>query len=445
MITLRPYQERAIASARASIISGKRAPLIVAPTGAGKTTIAAAIVASRIARGGTVCWLAHRRELITQAASTLENFGVEVGYLGRNPGARVQVVSVQTVLSQGKAPEADMLVPDEAHHYAADRWSAVPKMYLDAGAIVLGLTATPERGDGIGLHNTFDDMIVAAQIGELVELGHLLPSEIVCPTRTIQGGTIAQRPVDAWKEHGEGRSTVVFASNVLAAETFAREFVAEGIRAEVVHGELSAEIRDERLAAFASGSSLVIVNVGVLTEGWDCPRASCCIFARSVGSTSLYLQMVGRILRPYTDGDTKQSHAKVIDLTGVVKKHGPPEEEREYFLEGQAVRRKGETTSDRFCRICRAVISDGAACACGAALGGTEVPDVAGVQLDKFAWAKELSNDKRVNMLARWLSTAEEKRHKIGHVKYKYKAVFKQWPTDFQLNEARKQMERLRG
>lgn len=446
MIALRPYQEKAIAAARASIMSGKRAPIIVAPTGAGKTAMAGMMVRGRVERGGKVAWMAHRKELITQAARTLENFGVPVGYLGTNPSAPVQVISVQSALTRGKVPDADMLIADEAHHYAgAEQWEAIPKMYLAAGAIVIGLTATPERGDGVGLHGVYDDLIVAAQIGELVEMGYLLPSKISHPSTRVRSGEISESPVVAWKDKGEDRSTVVFAANVKAAEKFAGEFEAEGVRAVVVHGKLSGEVRDQRLADFDSGAAKVIVNVGILTEGWDCPSASCCIFARTVGNTSLYLQMVGRVLRPHPG----QEYARVIDLTGVVKKHGHPEEEREYFLEGQAIRRKGETAADRFCRVCKAVMTEGLPCPdCGSTLGGTEAPKVAGIELvemDKWEWAKELSSNKRVNMLARWYAAAYEKGQKEGSADHRYRAIFKHFPSNAVKSEAREVAERMRA
>lgn len=442
MITLRPYQSRAIAATRASIVSGKKAPLIVAPTGAGKTVMGAAIVRGCVERGKKVVWCAHRRELITQGASTLAKLGLSVGYLGRNPHAPVQVASVQTILARGHAPEAEVFVPDEAHHYAADQWGEVLQTYKRAGALVVGFTATPERGDGVGLHGAFDDMIVAAQIGELVELGYLLPSEIVTPTRKISSGAIAQSPVDAWEQYGDNRSTVVFASNVKAAEQFAVEFRARGIAAHVVHGKLADSVRDERLREFDQGRTRVLVNVGVLTEGWDCPLASCCIFARPVGSTSLYLQMVGRVLRPHPD----QTHAKVIDLTGVVRKHGPPEEEREYFLEGQAVRRKGEAIGLRFCRVCKAVLgAEGPCTECGSTLIGTEVPKVVGADLEKYAWAEKVSPNKRVNMLARWYIDAYEKGHKEGRAEYKFKTIFKAWPNKATKDEAKSVAERMRA
>lgn len=443
MITLRPYQERAVAATRASIMSGKRSPLLVAPTGAGKTTIASAIVQGRVARGGKVAWLAHRHELIKQAAATLESFGVHCGYLGAEPSAPVQVVSTQTVLARGTTPDADLIIVDEAHHYAAEQWAAVPAIYKNAGAIVIGLTATPERGDGVGLHGTFDDMIVAAQIGELVQLGHLLPSEVVRPSPdlTMEGNVLAQWPVDAWVKHGEDRSAVVFAPNVKSAEVFREGFQKQGIRAEVVHGKLKLEDRDRHLAGFDAGEYPVIINVGILTEGWDCPRASCCIFARKVGNTSLYLQMVGRVLRPHEG----QSYAKVIDLAGVVEKHGPPEEEREYFLEGMAVRRKGETVTDRFCRVCKAIMTEDGPCSeCGSSLGGTSVPRVIGVELERYAWAQKLSSDKRVNMLARWYKEAEAKGHKATSVHYKYKAIFKHWPGKGVISQANDQNGRTR-
>src|SRR6185295_11926979 len=107
------------------------------------------VARGHIAKGGRVLWLAHRRELVQQAASTLERLGLDVGHSGLKASSPVQVASVQTLLARGEAPAASLVVYDEAHHFAAEDWGRLATAY--AGAIRIGLTATPERGDGRGL------------------------------------------------------------------------------------------------------------------------------------------------------------------------------------------------------------------------------------------------------------------------------------------------------
>lgn len=427
MIEDRSYQARAIASARRSFVSGKRAVLLVAPTGAGKTTIAGLIVKGRIDKGGRVACYAHRRELVTQMADRFRAFGLDVGAHGENEAARVQVVSVQGALSRRTLPEADLVVLDEAHHYVADDWVDVPRTYAAAGALIVGLTATPERGDGKGLGAKgeawgFDDLIVVSQIGELTDLGFLVPCDVLAPRTTPR--KLALDPWDAYKRHAEGLSTVVFAPHVKAAEEFAAEFRNRlGVEAGVVHGDLALADRDGTLARFASGELRVVVNVNVLTEGWDCPRAKVCILARKIGSPSLFLQCVGRVLR--VDGVTPR--ARLIDLSGNVALHGRPEDERIYSLDGAAVTRRGAATCGvRICKRCKAEIPpDVEACVeCGRPLDELVTPHGEGIELDRFAWAKKLPANKRVERLARWYADGIVKGHKRGHAEHKYRAVF---------------------
>lgn len=268
MIDLRPYQLRAIDGARAAIRAGKRAVLLQSPTGSGKTTIGAQIAHGRIERGGKVAWYAHRRELISQAADRLRLFGLDVAIHGDRPSAPVQVTSVQTALSRREIPHADLVILDEAHHYVADEWAVVPKTYRESNALILGLTATPERADGTGLGEIFDELVVVAQLKELTDLGFLVPCEVLAPNGRVQ--KLAADPWEAYLKHAPGSSAVVFAYRVQHAEDFADGFRKNGVDAEVVHGELPKDERDSILARLADGSLPVVVNVNVLTEGWDC-------------------------------------------------------------------------------------------------------------------------------------------------------------------------------
>lgn len=434
-VQARAYQTKAIAHARSAFVRGRRAVLIVAPTGAGKTTIGALIVEGRIARGGRVAWFAHRRELVKQAADRLRLVGLDVGAEGLNADAPVQCTSVQTVLARGELPPADLVVLDEAHHYVSDEWRKVAQTYLDAGAMIVGLTATPERADGRGLGGDggiFDELVLVAQIAELVELWRvddtqgLVPCEVLAPTSSVR--KLACEPVEAYERHARGRKAVVFAPHVKAAYAFAADFKAKGIPAGVVHGDLSDTERDSTLRAFELGELAVVVNVMVLTEGWDCPTADVCILARKIGSPSLYLQCVGRVLRPATG---KRS-ALLIDLVGAVAMHGKPDEERIYALTGPAVRRRGDArvVGDRTCRVCSTPIPPEAdRCPeCDTPASELVVPHGEGVELDRFEWAQRADTDKRVRCLVKWRREALAKGHSLKSPDHKYRAVFKRFP-----------------
>lgn len=427
-VIARDYQIRAIDGARRAIREGRRAPLIVAPTGAGKTTIASLIVSGHIAKaaaGGKaarVVWLAHRRELVKQAAETLERLELPVGFQGLNPGAPVQVTSIQTVLARGELPEATLVVIDEAHHIVSPEWIKIPRAYLEHRALIVGLSATPERADGLGLGGKtgiFDHLEVAAQIGELIAAGHLVPCEPFAPKAAFKG--IALDPWDAYRRYAPGSSAVVFAPHVKAAEEFAEDFRARGIDAEVVHGELGDVERDRACARFANGELRVLVNVMVLTEGWDAPIAETCILARRVGSPSLYLQMVGRVLRTRPG----KAGAKLLDLAGNVALHGTPDEERIYSLEGPAVKLARGNAWDgvRICKRCKAEIPPEAErCEeCGKPIEALKTPKGAGVELDRHAWFQRLPEDKRVSRLAKFYADGLAKGYARGWAESKFK------------------------
>lgn len=202
---LRGYQVDAIRAAR-EIYRARRARgekrsnvLLVAPTGAGKTRIGVELVVSALSRPGAdgVIWMAHRKELIQQAharllAEGLDPLDVDIiaPWARRWPGARVHVASIETLaaaLARGEGmPSARVVVLDEAHHYAAESWGAVARCY--EGSTVLGLTATPERGDGVAMGDLFDELIPVASVKQLIAMGVLVASQVYAP-----GGGVSQR------------------------------------------------------------------------------------------------------------------------------------------------------------------------------------------------------------------------------------------------------------
>jgi DNA repair protein RadD len=362
-VKLRPYQDRAIQDLRAQYAAGKRAPVLVLPTGGGKTLIASEIIRSATARGRRVLFLAHRRELIDQTVAKLERFGVTdvrviqaARDVGR-PNAPVAVGSVQTITRwQDRMPLADLVVFDEAHHVVAKSWSKIADHYQSAH--LLGMTATPERSDGRPLGDIFDALVVGATVRELIDLEHLVPSRVFAPIRTLDTAQLALSPVEAYEKHGEGGRAIVFCVTVDHARAVADELSAAGVRTEVVHGNGGAS-RAAALARFRTGETRAIANVHVLTEGFDDPGASVCILARKPEHAGTFLQMIGRVLRP-AEGKT---HATLIDLCGSVHDHGLPDADREFSLTGKPI-----STTDRQpirqCPSCGAVFPATGAPAC---------------------------------------------------------------------------------
>jgi DNA repair protein RadD len=396
-LTPRPFQQAAIDRCGAEFRAGAQAIVLVSPTGSGKTVIGAFMVRALIAMTDkTVAWGAHRSELIDQAAKTLREMGVEVGVNGLGASARVQLGTYQSWVSRGAAPDADYFVPDECHHLA-DKvgWEEILRAYIERRKRAIGLTATPARGDGRALRH-FNKIVVAAQVRELQQLGLLVPLRIKRPAGRIGKDRIAQDPVDAYLEFAAGRSAVVFAPHIKAAEAYVAGFRAKGIAAELVTGKTPPDVRAAILARFDSGALPVVVNVQVLTEGWDAPRCSCVILGRGCGSQALYIQMTGRALRPHPE----KLDAMLIDLRGVSYDLGRPDEDREFSLDGEGIKLARSAHGDRVCKVCGAVLGALTKCPdCGIETA-LVVPAATGAALvdweDSYETAKEVAKPSRM-------------------------------------------------
>jgi len=357
---LRDYQEKALTEISAEWRNGKRSVLLVLPTGAGKTAVAGAALRMVGARGKSALFLAHRRELISQASKRLTSEGIAHGVVmaGVAPTkAFVQIASIDTLRARNERPLADLVIWDEAHHTGADSWGDIHERYPTA--YHLGLTATPCRADGQGLGSVFDSMVVGATVAQLTEQGYLVPCDIEAPARKLKNQEIAQDPVDLYLgrfmggtplDNSFSAKALVYAGSVQEAHELAKRFVACGVNAAAIDGTTKSELRDEVLQRFASGEIRVLVNMAVLTEGFDCPDAEVCIVARSVGHVGLWLQIVGRVLRPAL-GKTR---ALVLDLAGNVHQHGLPAEPRTYSLEGEGIVATASESAPALCRNCGA-------------------------------------------------------------------------------------------
>lgn len=439
-MALRQYQIDVINRLRAIMRAGKRRPLLVMPTGAGKTKTLSHIAKLTIESGRRALWLAQRSELIDQACETLIADGLTVGAICAgattppNPFARMQVASVQTLLARNERPAADMIFADEAHHFSAasEQWSSLLNSYSEAWTI--GATATPERGDGCGLRECFDAIVVGATVQQLTDDGYLVPCRVMRPDKPLAPGEIAQNPVDAYVEHASGRRAIVFCKSVALASQYAGEFTMRGLRARAISAETPWAERRMVLDAFKRGALDVVVNVFVLTEGFDDPGVSCCIIARGCGSAGMYLQMIGRVLRP-AEG---KSDAVLLDLRGVSHEHGRPEEEREYSLDGRGIRLRDPNS---YCPVCGSPRTPPDPCtSCGYEPSGEDglKPDkIVGVKLVPYAHLRSDNDDARIRRLARWMSEAKRRGFKDGWFKAKFNAVYQQWPTAGMMQKAR--------
>lgn len=347
---LRDYQEAAATRAGRVLREGN-APLVVAPTGTGKTRIAVEI--ARPYRRPLV--VVPRVALVQQ---TERAFAAE--------GVSVTVATVQSLMTKESIGDHDIAIYDEARHYVADRWVRAINI-VPPNVSVAGLDATPERGDGRGLGSHFDEIVEAISIKGAIEGGYLTPCKVIRPKMALAPGQIASHPIDAYEKHAAGMPAVLYATSIDVGESFLREALSRGHKATIVHSKIEVpgtlDNRDEiqrRLDAFDRGEHNLLINVAMLTEGWDSPRVACVIMATSVSTAGGMLQRVGRALRPYPGKDL----AIFIDLAGVTHTHGDPDEPREWHLRGLAsvLTARGP----RFCPACGAISEAEKECtACG--------------------------------------------------------------------------------
>ncbi|MDD5470403.1 MAG: DEAD/DEAH box helicase [Sideroxydans sp.] len=338
--------------------------LAVAPTGSGKTIMLSAVTGRVLVEpDAKACILAHRTELTGQNRTKFErvNPGMttsvfdanEKSWLGQATFAMVQTLSRQSHLEQ--MPTLDLLVIDEAHHASSDSYRYVIDAVLarNPKASICGLTATPNRGDGKGLREIFSNVADLISLGEMIAAGHLVSPRTFVIDVGVQDALknvrktaidfdmdevasildkrlISDAVIKHWKEKAASRKTIIFCSTVAHAQHVCEAFEAANVNAVLVHGELSGGERKARLAAFESGSAQVVVNVAVLTEGYDYTPTSCVILLRPSSYKSTFIQMVGRGLRtidPEEFPGLVKSDCIVLDFGTASLMHGSLEQE----------------------------------------------------------------------------------------------------------------------
>lgn len=317
MKELRPHQIKAMGLLRQSLAKGNKRPMVQAPTGMGKTVLAAHIVAGARAKGNRICFVVPAVSLIDQTVASFWQDGIrEVGVIQADHpltdySKPVQVASIQTLARRNiERHHFDVVVVDEAHLvYKSmirwmESWSAIP---------FIGLSATPWSR---GLGKYYDDLIVAATTQELIDSGFLSPFRVFAPShpdlsnvRTVAGdyhegqlseamqtGTLVADIVTTWRYKAENRPTLAFCVDRAHAKAVQQNFLSAGIECGYVDAYTSREDRAEVAKAFNAGQLPVVANVGVLTTGidWD---VRCIVLARPTKSEILFTQIIGRGLR----------------------------------------------------------------------------------------------------------------------------------------------------
>lgn len=320
MMKLRPYQQEAREAVHAEWKSGKAKTLLVLPTGTGKTVVFAAICDDVLREGGRVLILAHRGELLSQAADKIYKLtGLKCSVEKAEQHSidswrRITVGSVQTLmraqrLAQFSQDYFSMIVIDEAHHSISDSYRVILNYFSEAK--VLGVTATPDRGDMRNLSAVFDSIAYEYTLPQAIKDGYLVPIKALTVPLKIDMRSVGISAGDyrlgdiataldpylesiasMMQKYCRNRKTVVFLPLVKTSQKFCGILNSHGFKAAEVNGE--SENRETILADFEAGKYNVLCNSMLLTEGWDCPSVDCVVVLRSTKVRALYCQMVGR-------------------------------------------------------------------------------------------------------------------------------------------------------
>lgn len=340
-ITLRPYQREAIDAVHRAFAGGVSAPAVGLPTGTGKTIVFSQLSEERRPLGRTLI-LAHRDELLRQAAAKYReiNPAVDVGFVqaGMNDiDHDVVIASVQSLSTQRRLDSfpfglfATMII-DEAHHAVAPTYRRIIDRRAE-GSLLLGVSATLERGDKVGLGEVWQEVVYLRTLQEMIAAGYLVDIRALRvrlnynmgQLRTSRGDFVASEVSEmleatraysvaaaAYLQHAQGRKAIIFVPTIKDAHSMAATFRHAGVTAEAVDGQMQLDDRRAVLARFASDETMVVANAMVLTEGFDEPSVGCIIVARPTKSRPLYVQMVGRGTRLYPG----KEDLLVLDLMG---------------------------------------------------------------------------------------------------------------------------------
>lgn len=317
---LRPYQQLARDHIHAEWENGHTRTLLVLPTGTGKTIVFASVAADQVRAGDRVLILAHRGELLEQAADKLQRSTGLVSAVEKadatclNTWFRVVVGSVQTLQRTARLERFPhdyfgTIIIDEAHHAITDGYRRILDYFGDAK--VLGVTATPDRGDMRNLGEVFDSLAFEYKLTDAIKEGYLcrimaqtIPLKLDISSVTMSGGDYAvgdlgtaldpylEQIAAEMAQRCKGRKTVVFLPLIKTSQKFRDLLNSHGFRAAEVNGQSTD--RKEVLADFDAGKYNVLCNSMLLTEGWDCPSVDCVVVLRPTKVRSLYSQMVGR-------------------------------------------------------------------------------------------------------------------------------------------------------
>lgn len=470
MHDMRDYQTEAVAGLRRSLAAGNTKPILQLATGSGKTRIAAEICKGANSKGKKVLFLAPRRELIHQAVKAFHGQGLDAGMI--MAGERqsllldLQVASFDTLHARAirsermTLPPADLVIVDEAHLSTARTRLDILEAYTDA--IVIGLTATPARGDGKGLGAFYDDIVTGPTISELVDMGYLVPLRYYAPTepdlsklKLDKDGDYQEKAlgarmdtpqligdiVDNWLRLAPERRTVVFCVTCDHSRHTAEAFRGAGITAEHLDGETPKPERAAILARVSSGETQVLCNVFVASYGLDIPALDCAVLARPTKNIALYLQTVGRIMRTFPG----KVDGLVIDHAGAVKENGFADDYVPWSLddsksvkdEKERILKEKSDPKPATCPQCASSFKGQRVCpSCGFEIvpAGKPIPvhqaDLQEIHREAKKENRDASWDEKARFHAELTAYALSKGKQPGWIAHKYRAKYSVWPND---------------
>lgn len=387
-IALRPYQKKFISDIRKLFIAKHKRVVGVAPCGAGKTIMTGWMIRETFQRNKSAIFFVHRRELIEQTSQTFYQLHIPHGIIagGFKPHYEfpVQIASVQTLVNRmSMLNPPDLLVCDECHHILADTYKEIINAWNNS--YLLGVTATPERTGGITLADTFDDMVLAPSVSDLIQLGNLthfnyfkidLQIDSVLNNVKVKRGdyeikglsklmidpVITRAIVDSYIDNANDKSAICYCVNVEHSQFVAQYFNDAGISAAHCDGTTPKADRELIVEDFRRGKYKILCNAELFGEGFDVPNCHAVILARPTKSLTLHIQQSMRSMRP--DPNVPDKVAIIIDCVKNFKRHGYPDDPRNWSLDPK-VKNKGEQPfrqcpfcgsqiplSSEFCPVC---------------------------------------------------------------------------------------------
>ena len=359
---LREYQQKAIEDILSSF-NKNDSVMLQMPTGTGKTTVFAELIRiwiKEINSGQRVLVLVHRKELVDQALARIKQFGILAARIQSGFAIalekQVQVGMVQSLKNKSRLPKnLSLIIIDEAHHTPAKSYRDILKNYTDKNVKILGVTATPCRTNGEGFKDLFQQLITSENITTFIDKGYLakirhlafaIPdlSKIKINKMTkdydekgleliVRDDKVIADLIESYIKHADYKKAIVFAVNKAHSKDIVKRFNEKNIPAAYIDADTDKEDRNSIVEEFKAGTYKVLCNVNIFTEGFDCPDIEVVMLARPTKSFSLYLQQVGRVMRPFPG----KEHGLILDNASLWSEHGLVTKDMNWSLENGVI------------------------------------------------------------------------------------------------------------